>query len=132
MMSVPDYRCMEQTAPSAPKPGQTEVWHVDFHMSYEPDSLAPNYLNCQVSRRVPNTDPAQWHMEGVASFDCPPVIVPRVGADLIPYMIYHLDEVKSWLIEEHVRRVFNGQQEAFGPDVAIPVMSERSTAPEPI
>lgn len=112
---------MTETAPEAPAQDVTEMWHVDFHMSTEPSALTPNYINCQVSRRVPGPDPRKWEIEGIASFDAPPLIIPRVGADLIPYLIYHLDEVKSWLIEEHVRRVFNGQEEKIGPEVGVAV-----------
>lgn len=112
---------MTETAPQALPPDVSELWHVDFHMAIEPSALAPSYIKCEVSRRAPGPDPKRWHMEGIASFDAPPVIIPRVGAELIPYLIYHLDEVKQWLIEEHVRRTFNGQTETIGPDVGVAV-----------
>lgn len=114
---------MTETAPKAPPADVTELWHVDFHLSYEPSSLTPYYINCDVSKRIPHRDKGEWQIEGIASFDAPALVVPRAGADLIPYLIYHLDEIKSWLVEEHVRRVFNGQEEKIGDKVGLPVQT---------
>lgn len=112
---------MAETAPKAPPSGQTEVWHVDFHMSVEQDSLSPNYLSCQVSRRVPDTDPAEWHYDGIASFECPSVVIPRVGAPLIPYLMYHLHEISDWLTQEHVVRELGGVNLTIGDKVGMTV-----------
>lgn len=110
---------MTETAPQAPTVPQTEVWHIDFHLSYEPQALASHYVNCQMAYRPQAPDPQPWIIDGIASFDAPSLIPPRDGADLIPYLIYHLDEVKAWLIEEHVRRVFNGQEEKIRPQACV-------------
>lgn len=110
---------MSENAPEAPRPGQTEVWHVDFHMSIEPDSLSPVYIRTEVSRRVPNTDPAEWHFDGIASFDAPAMVIPRAGAPLIPYLLYHLEEFKRWLTVEHVTGELNGTAQAIGHDVGV-------------
>lgn len=134
MTSAGNDQCMAENAPSALPPGQTEVWHVDFHMSLEPDSLSPNYLSCQVSRRVPESDPAEWHMDGIASFECPSAVIPRVGAPLIPYLIYHLREISDWLTTEHVVRELGGVNLTIGPDVGVtvqPIGSVPVIVPEP-
>lgn len=111
---------MTDHAPKAPVENATEMWSVDFTLSYDPDSLAPMWINCSASRREPGTLPGQWHHEGISSFQAPSLIPPKAGADLVPYLVYHLDEIKMWLTEEHVRRVFNGAELKIGPDVGQP------------
>lgn len=116
---------MEETAPEAPEVPHTEVWHVDFHMSFEPKAIAPNYLSAQVSRREPGTGEEPWHIEGIASFDCPPVVPPKLGADVIPYLLWHLEEIKQYLHEEHVRDVFTGVKRQFPACIAAPTADGR-------
>lgn len=101
---------MTEHAPEAQPQRQTEVWHIDFHMSYEPAALAPYYMRAEISRRLPGDPEPTWHMDGIASFDCPPLVPPLKGALLIPYLVYHLDEVKQFLHEEHVKDVFTGRE----------------------
>lgn len=110
---------MTENAPEALAPDQTEVWHVDFHLSWEPECLTPRYLRAEVSHRPAGPKPQEWAIEGIASFEAPTLVVPRVGAEVLPYLIYHLDEIKGWLIEEHVRRVFNGQEETISNKVGV-------------
>lgn len=112
---------MAENAPGALPAGQTEVWHVDFHMSLEPDSLSPNYMSCQVSRRPPGQDTPEWHYDGIASFEVPSLVIPRVGAELIPYLLYHLREISDWLTTEHVVRELGGAGILIGDKVGVPV-----------
>lgn len=120
---------MTKTAPEAPQENVTEVWHVDFHMSYEPGSLSPAYINVQVSRREPGAGEPAWHYDGIASFDAPSIVLPRAGAPLIPYLVYHLNTFREWLTTEHVLRELNGATEVISEDVGL---STKPPGTEPV
>lgn len=110
---------MTDTAPQAQPKHVPELWHVDFHLSIDMEALSSDYIKCEVSHRTGGDDPQPWYINGIASFEAPPVILPRAGAELIPYLLYHLDSIKQWLTEEHVRRTFNGSTEIIDNKVGI-------------
>lgn len=112
---------MVDRAPQAQEKEVTELWHVDFHMSYEPGALAPAYIRCEVSRREPGTGEPHWHMDGLASFEAPALVIPRAGAALIPYLVYHIDEFKRFLTTEHVVRSLSGTSEDISDKVGVKI-----------
>lgn len=111
---------MTTTAPTAQAEHPDDLWHIDFHLSYQPNALQPDYIRCEISRRTGDPEDKNWSHEGVTSFDAPHVTLPREGQDTIPYMLYHLDQIKAWLMEEHVRAIWNDTQPKIGPEVGLP------------
>lgn len=111
---------MTETPQEAVPQSHNDVWHVDFHLQYKPDEVNAYFINCAVARRVGDPEAKDWRHEGCASFDAPAVVPPREGQEVIPYLLFHLDEVKQWLMEEHVRLTWNDAVEKFGPQVALP------------
>lgn len=101
---------MTDQAPEAQNQRQNELWHIDFHMAFEPESLTPYYISAQLSHRTPGRPEPTWHIDGIASFEGPPLTPPRKGSLIIPYLVYHMDEIKQFLHEEHVKDVFTGRE----------------------
>lgn len=117
--------CMSDTAHDAPPEVDHEMWSASFTLHFTPDALAPFWINCEVGYRTGGPHPQPWVLDGIASFDAPTLLPPREGSSLIPYLIYHIDEIKSWLTEEHVRRVFNGQEETIRKQLCLSHDGER-------
>lgn len=112
---------MIDEALKAPPAASGERWHLSFFISYHPDELHGKYINCQISHLPPGTHPREWKLDGIASFEGPDLTPPRRGAETIPYLLFHLDEIKAWLVEEHVRHTFNGSAQTISDEVGIPV-----------
>jgi hypothetical protein len=112
---------MTKTAPQAPTAETDVLYHVDFHLSFEPNALQKYWGSCDVAKGIRQGDETVWEHDGIASFDVPPLAVPRVGQDIIPYFIYHLEQWRDWLTQEHVSRVFGGVEAKIGTGVGEPV-----------
>lgn|SRR5512146_965213 len=80
---------------------QNERFHVTFTMILEPASLKPVYLDCQLSKGVTADDGNKWEHQGIATFEGPQMVPPVAGRPLIPYLIYHLKEIESFLVGEY-------------------------------
>ena len=89
---------MTETPPEAVPQSPDDIWHVDFHMSHSPSYNKPDYVNCQIARGKHPHAQHDFKLEGFASFDGPTIVPPRVDQELIPYLLYHLDMVKEWLM----------------------------------
>lgn len=113
---------MTETAPEAPTPVPQDVWHLDFFLCFDPNALQPCYVNVDIARKYKVGEESTWERAGTASFDGPAVIPPRADQDFIPYMLYHLDELKSWLMEEHVRNVWNDGENKIPETIALPII----------
>jgi len=121
---------MEKNKTPAASTTPGDVWHIDLSIQYDPDALQPYYTNCQVARGIMQANKRDWKFEGIASFDGVALVPPREGQDVIPYLLYHLDEIKGWLMEEHVRAAFNAESLQFSPAFGLPALKAPSQPPE--
>lgn len=80
---------------------QNECFHVTFTLILEPSSLKPCYLEAQLSKGVPEGEDRKFEHQGVATFEGPNIMPPVAGRPLIPYFIYHLKEIESYLVGEY-------------------------------
>lgn len=80
---------------------QNERFHVTFTLILEPSALKPCYLDAQLSKGVPDGEGHKWEHQGVATFDGPNIMPPVAGRPLIPYLIYHLKEIESYLVGDY-------------------------------
>lgn len=111
---------MTETPQDAVPEQPEDIWHVDFHMSRRPDALSPDYINCQIARGKHPHEDNTFKLEGMASFEAPSIVPPRVGQDLVPYFLYHLDQIKQWLMEEHVKMTWNDERKPITAHVGLP------------
>ena len=84
---------MTETPQDAVPQSPDDIWHIDFHLSRTGGAVSPYYLNCQIARSQQPWRDNEFKLEGMATFEAPAIVPPRVGQELVPYLLYHLDMV---------------------------------------
>lgn len=111
---------MTETPANEPISASDVIWQVSFYMEYRPESMLPQHFRAEVAKGTPEGDAWRYEHDGIATFEGPAIIPPRHGGQLLQYLLYHLTEIKEFLVQEHVNRVMNGAELVMDPKVTVP------------
>lgn len=111
---------MTETPANEPISASDVVWQVSFYMEYRPESMLPQHFRAEIAKGTPEGDGWKFNHDGIATFEGPRIIPPREGGQLIQYLLYHLTEIKEFLVQEHVQRVLSGAELVMCKEVTLP------------
>lgn len=100
---------MTETQPLVVATKRDDHWIVSYCVHIDPGDAVPVYTHAVISKCDESGETPHWTDVSEQTFHGISAMPPTAGHQVIPYLVYHLDQVRAWLVAAHEAEVLTDQ-----------------------